>query len=118
MAKGRRGVEQDRGDTGEGLVVVCKGMIRKSYWAMARDRLGRERRLLSCTEFQSCVECSFDIDIMPFAVPFRMKSACMQPSASVPFPCKADANTYLFYTINKCVMNIEQWSISQCQPPW
>jgi hypothetical protein len=43
MAKGRRGVEQDRGDTGEGLVVVWKGMIRKSYWAMARDRLGRER---------------------------------------------------------------------------
>jgi len=29
MAKGRRGVEEDRGDTGEGLVVVCQGMIRK-----------------------------------------------------------------------------------------
>src|SRR6266487_2757383 len=38
-----------------------------------------ERDLLSCTEFHNCVECSFDIDIIPFAVPFRMKSACSNP---------------------------------------
>jgi len=31
--------------------------------------------LLSCTEFQSWVEFSLDMDIMPLAVPFRMKSA-------------------------------------------
>lgn len=37
--------------------------------------LEKDVKSLSCTEFHNCVECSFDMDIMPFAVPFRMKSA-------------------------------------------
>jgi hypothetical protein len=46
-------------------------------WGLLRGvNGGRGAEILSWTAFHSCVEFSFDMLMMPFAVPFRMKSAC------------------------------------------
>ena len=47
----------------------------KSSEVVRIDLASGARDLLSCTEFHSWVEFSLDMDIIPFAVPFRMKSA-------------------------------------------
>jgi hypothetical protein len=72
------------------------------------------RDSLSCTEFHNFVEFSFDIDIIPFAVPYRIKSA---------WHCKfvgrlERLGTNLFDAVNIGVMNIKKGTIPEFQLPW
>lgn len=65
------------------LLKAAKSSVEESggalvSWSLHGGRELKEGGLLSCTEFHSCVEFSFDMDIIPFAVPFRTKSACHQ----------------------------------------
>ena len=55
----------------EGCVVICERSISAAKWFLERE----VRSILSCTEFHNWVEFSFDMDIIPFAVPLRIKSA-------------------------------------------
>jgi len=68
-----RGVD----DVGEAGIYIRRGMFRSGVEGLRRmDVIFRwAERSLSCTEFHSCVELSFDMDMIPFAVPLRMKSA-------------------------------------------
>ena len=63
------------------------------------------------------MEFSFDIDMIPFAVPFRMKSAFLRVSV-LRHPDKAGCPLYLFHTVDIGVMNIEERPVSERQVPW
>jgi hypothetical protein len=69
-----RGVEKNLVNSVVGVKVIYGGPSGESDGRRA-DRKPREMNPLSSTEFHSCVEFSFDIDIIPFAVPLRIKSA-------------------------------------------
>ena len=111
MFEGGGGTEEEVVDSKEGREVVCTCFIRGV-------RMVGEGSVLSWTAFHSCVEFSLDMDIMPFAVPFRMKSAYSnrhrQPSSAFHHGARA----HLFHTINVRIVNIEKWPITQLQPPW
>ena len=80
--------------------------------------MGKEDEL-SWTAFQSCVEFSFDIDIIPFAVPFRIKSAFSHIGLSVFLhqACFCRRDVHLFHTIHICIMDIKERPIPQLQVP-
>jgi len=73
--------------------------------------------------FQRAVEEALDMDIMPFAVPLRMKSAWGFGVNTIPHRLVVREGggcgiTNLFDTVHERVMNIEQRPIAQRKMPW
>ena len=85
MTEGRGRVEEESVDFVEGGEVVWRREVLVRFVTVEKRVTSRDGDgILSCTAFHSCVEFSFDILIIPFAVPLRMKSACIPHQPSLP----------------------------------